>query len=181
MAGTYTYAYTGNQFNQALDEDTSTFGLLPSGSFTANDFVTVSFTLSAPLQPNTYNNHLLSSIVAYSASSGVIALDNTDSSIQLIALQTDASGAIVDWGFNIWGDGIGQVDSNYHTYTPAGFNFDEGCIAGSSICGESQNNPGVWTLPDSDLSAPEPSSLFLLGSGMLGLAAIRRRRAAHSY
>jgi choice-of-anchor A domain-containing protein len=46
----------------------------------------------------------------------------------------------------------------------------------SSSTGELHSDPYTGTLPGSQTAAPEPASLALVGSGIAGLAAIRRRR-----
>ena len=46
----------------------------------------------------------------------------------------------------------------------------------SSSTGELHSDPYTGTFPGSPTAAPEPASLALVGSGIAGLAAIRRRR-----
>jgi hypothetical protein len=85
---------------------------------------------------------------------------------------TDANGNINQWFI----DGMaGSPDFNWELVSrniggqseDSSLVFDDGLLSG----GETRSGPGTWTA-----ITPEPSSLILLGAGLLGLALIGVRR-----
>lgn len=93
---------------------------------------------------------------------------------------TDDLGQIVNWGVQATGPQQGSGLEILETIDVPGQVTD--AIFSSSISGgnaANANDPGVWTETCTDppvAVTPEPSSIFLLGSGILGLGGIVRRK-----
>jgi hypothetical protein len=77
----------------------------------------------------------------------------------------------------------GEYEYGFFQY---GYNYCTGTYQGSSLGGGSNTNTaGFWTNPPAEsdyvpASTPEPSSLVMLASGLLGLAGWRRKRLVAS-
>jgi hypothetical protein len=188
VADTYTYTYTGNDFSAGNVS-------LP---YTASDFVTVTFTLSAPLGDNlTYNYGSGSGTgivtpLTWSFSDGV----QTDTSADPVGCNgcaypidiafdfvTNGSGQIVNWqAYDYFGD---EGANSIGTLFIASYNQDGATIlredGDGSATGDEVRNPGVWSVTESGSSSVTPESpsfvLVLLGGGCLcGAGALRSRR-----
>jgi PEP-CTERM motif len=168
------YTYTGNSF-------TSYYGS-PS-PFTAADFVSGSLTVATRLGDNLSDQAI--SPTSFSFSNGIDTLTNTDPNVNdaVFHVSTDAAGAIDKWIVYIQTDTLvvsSRLFGTVEDYGVAG----EASIPGGSIVEEGLvlNDAGTWSsnapLMDPPSAVPEPSSLFLLGTGTIGVAGMMRSRLA---
>jgi hypothetical protein len=101
---------------------------------------------------------------------GEFTLNDTNVNNYMFELNTDASGAIDYWRVLLSTPEGLQIA----TYGPGPGSYDAGVIASSDITqpptyyAGNVNNPGTW-------SVPKPSSLILLGVGLLALYGSRRK------
>jgi hypothetical protein len=179
------YTYQGNPFTVV---NYTGVGGGPGLPFTTDDFVSGSFTVSTPLGASRH----LSSIkpLAFSFSDGVDTLTSNDSFFNFIFdVGTDATGAITSWNIVMESPkipppgyyGIGTInavlngvllptDSGLAPTTPVPGTYD--------VAGANGGDPGTWTVSETTPSTPEPGSIVLFGSGVVGLAMMIKRRLA---
>ena len=179
-ADTYTYTYTGNEFNQ------NGTGGPPAPGFTS---ISGYFTLSTPFVPFTDAIEGISyppqgyfatvDPLTYSFSDGRDTLTplNSTSTFQL-GEQGDFSFVGPQWIITITGTGVGSI-----TTIANGSGDENGKDIGADASGvaaleytfpgcETNTNfvcygkPGTWTVA---VSTPEPSSLLLLSTGLLSM------------
>jgi hypothetical protein len=181
LADTYTYSYTGNDFGALID-------LSPSASqvFTTSNFITIDFTLSAPLADNMTDVATSTTITpdSFTASDGYQTFTNLNATVSVFDIDTDASGQITYWNIlaGTINGGTQYYDQSF--YIPGTYFVDQALFDATSpttfVRAQTIDNQGTWTVTDNSAPAatPEPSSFILLGTGMMGVAAAIRRRLA---
>jgi hypothetical protein len=179
-ADTYTYTYTGNNFT-GVGNDPG-YG----SPYTVADSVNVTFTLASPLL--LADSAEIVNPLSFSFSDGVQTITNlTPGTTSLsFGLETNGIGSIIGWSIFVEIGTNAQITTQNILDNPNA-TLDLGLNGGqvpepSNIYHASEgynfSDPGTWTVADNVIVAPtpEPSSLALLGTGILGgLAALRRR------
>lgn len=155
------YTYTGQDFN------------VVNGPYNEHDAVSGSFTLATVLGDNLDNATLTPAL--FSFTDGLITINNANAyfgeNATSFNVSTDASGEITAWSiflfapnlFLFTGSDIGQGGTYAYDLGQRGISY-------GYVIGE----PGTWTVS----STPEPGSLMLLGTGLLGLAGMGWKRFA---
>jgi hypothetical protein len=163
-ADTYTYTYTGHDFNDV------------TAPYTTSDFVSGSFTLAAPIAANTSVFSSDIEPISFSFSDGVQTIDSNDGSNNSFVIGTDSMGAINEWVI-VLSVSLGQTDRDLGTrkMDPLSASRDSGNNAAGGE-GEIVADPGTWVETVNSSAVPEPSTLALLGSGILGLAGVAGRK-----
>jgi hypothetical protein len=164
------YTYTGNPFTTAIS---GLFVALPAGSFTASDFVSGSFTVSSPLGAD-----LVAQIISpsYSFTDGPDTFSSSNPNVSKFEIWTDANGDISNWDIVLADDQ--SFNPSLKTENPLGVApfITEDLGFADNVEGINFANPGTWTQTTTDPTVPEPSSLVLLGTGVLSAAGALRRR-----
>ena len=169
-----TYTYTGNPFTYFSGVDSCPSVCAISGSFT------LASALGSTAFPTTPTP------LSYSFTDGNFTWTSSNSSIAVFEFGTDSTGNIDAWIISLYETtnirdtlyscGSSVCGSSFH-YT--GYDNSQLVeVSPFSILGNAivENEAGTWVASSSSPSLPEPSSLLLLGAGVLGVASGRRRR-----
>lgn len=162
-----TYTYTGNSFNQF-----GAFGGGPDASCPPQCDLTVSFTLATAIGPDA--NEVFFIPLSFIVKDGLAPITEPNATtFSFDHVSTNSSGDITGWNME-W---ITATDSVFSSTNPPGCT---GCrvVDGSftaTTFAEVEDNPGTWSV---STTAPEPSSLGMLGFGLLGIIGLSRKKAA---
>ena len=154
--------------------------------FTTDDYVSGSFTVSTPLKASRPFSPIKP--IAFSFSDGVDTLTSNDSFfVFTFDVGTNATGAITSWNIVMENNGVpprfyGIVTANA-VLSGSLFTTDYGLSPNTppgtyDVYGANGNDAGTWSVSETTPSTPEPGSIVLLGSGMVGLATLIKRRLA---
>lgn len=161
-ASAETYTYTGTMFTQE------------SSDWPPLSYVAGNFTMPSPLAANL--NDTTIDPTSFVFTDWVDIIDNFNATLDQFEVSTDADGNITSWIFSVTEnnsqDGEGYIyssstEGDYATFSYGGYTGQSSVTA-----------PGTWVVPDPPPAAvtPEPSAILLLGTGMLGVAGIIRRK-----
>jgi|HubBroStandDraft_1064217.scaffolds.fasta_scaffold13388_2 hypothetical protein len=167
-----TYTYTGNPFTSF----SGTAACPPMCSLSG------SFTIAAPLGDNFAPAFLTPESLSFTGTDGsfTFTLANTAAGIQGIKVGTNALGQIDFWEIDLATAAVAGIYQGVYGILDSPFDNDNSYVFDQNTgkylaLAENSLDAGTWTASSSSPSLPEPSSLLLLGTGLLGIAGTRRK------
>jgi len=163
------YTYTGTDFTLTYNP-----GVLPAGVAALDGSVTLTTSLgdnfSGTVTP-----------VAFSFSDGATTINQLNASLanDMFYFLTNSSGAIVSWDVELCATApcfsLPVVSFESISTSLSGTDDYSYYVDGNGNWALAVNvsAPGTWTSP---IATPEPSALLLLGSGLVGLIGVRRKK-----
>jgi hypothetical protein len=166
-------SYTGNTYTNVS---------VPSSGYTTASFITATLTFQNPLPSNASLAYGYGGIGTRTATDPLLAFSISDGSQTLnlsnglnIFLVTGSQGQIVSWFVGACGAPCSSalnIDTQFGLPGPFATLGADGSTPGSygTAFAYNTDDPGKWT------SVPEPSSLLMLGAGILGLAGLSLKK-----
>jgi PEP-CTERM motif len=166
-------SYTGNTYTNVS---------VPSSGYTTASFITATLTFQNPLPANASLAYGYGGLGRPTATDPLLAFSISDGSQTFslsnglnIFLVTGSQGQIVSWFVGACGAPCSSalnIDTQFGLPGPLATLGADGSTLGSYGTALAYNNddPGKWT------SVPEPSSLLMLGAGILGLAGLSLKK-----
>jgi hypothetical protein len=152
------YTYTGNPFTVFYG---STCGIECGLSGT--------FAVANPLSPSTEQTIAPS---MYDFTDGQNTFTNSNSVIEGFEIETSATGSIDGWDISLYDPTLNQDYESQSTFGGGSEDYEYN----ETYYAYNLNDPGTWTETDPPGPTPEPSSLLLLGTGLLGIAFVMRKQ-----